>query len=115
MSQVSQQSPGVLPPQPMLEHYYHNDSEKRTFVRGMFDRAADKYDHAEKIMALGSGSWYRRQALKRAGLQAGMDVLDVATGTGLVARQAITLVGDRDKVIGLDPTPGMLGEARRLL
>ena len=40
-----------------------------------------------------------------------MRVLDIATGTGLVAREALALGSD---VVGLDPSAGMLGEARRL-
>ena len=72
----------------MLEHYYRDDQQKRVFVRSLFNRAARDYDHAERIMAMGSGSWYRRKALERAGLKKGMYMLDVATGTGLVARQA---------------------------
>jgi demethylmenaquinone methyltransferase/2-methoxy-6-polyprenyl-1,4-benzoquinol methylase len=67
------------------------------------------------MMALGSGPWYRRQALVRAGLTPGMEVLDVAIGTGLVAREEITVLGDAGSVIGLDPSPGMLREARRTL
>ena len=104
-----------LPPQPHLTQYYNTDQEKRTFVRGLFDRAAHEYDHAEKIMALGSGSWYRRKALTRAGLAPGMTVLDVATGTGLVAREAIKIIGDSQNLIGLDPSPGMLAQAKRQL
>jgi demethylmenaquinone methyltransferase/2-methoxy-6-polyprenyl-1,4-benzoquinol methylase len=44
-----------------------------------------------------------------------MRVLDVAIGTGLVAREAVRLAGDASKVIGLDPSAGMLSEARRHL
>ena len=104
-----------LPPQPYLEQYYRNDEEKRAFVRDLFDKGAREYDRAESIMALGTGRWYRRQALARAGLKQGMSILDVATGTGLVAREAIGIIGDKDKLLGLDPSPGMLAEARRLL
>ncbi len=99
----------------MLEHYYRDDQQKRVFVRSLFNRAAGDYDHAERIMAMGSGSWYRRKALERAGLKRGMYMLDVATGTGLVARQAIAILGDVTRVVGLDPTPGMLAQARRQL
>jgi demethylmenaquinone methyltransferase/2-methoxy-6-polyprenyl-1,4-benzoquinol methylase len=63
-------------------------------------------------MSLGSGALYRRQALERLGLRPGMAVLDVATGTGLVARAAAELTGGSG-VIGLDPSRGMLDEARR--
>lgn len=105
----------TLPPQPHLAQYYTNDQEKRKFVQGLFDRGASGYDRAEGIMALGTGKWYRRKALERAGLKEGMTILDVATGTGLVAREAIKIIGDPQKLIGLDPSPGMLSEAKRLL
>lgn len=99
----------------MLPQYYTSDGEKRQFVRRLFDQGADGYDRAESIMALGSGSWYRRQALQRAGLKQGMSVLDVAVGTGLVARQAVRLTADPDLVLGLDPSSGMLQQARQNL
>ena len=66
-------------------------------------------------MSLGSGSWYRRQALGRAGLKPGMKALDVAMGTGLVAREAIALTGDAGRVVGVDPSRGMIGQAVRQL
>jgi demethylmenaquinone methyltransferase/2-methoxy-6-polyprenyl-1,4-benzoquinol methylase len=60
----------------------------------------------------GSGALYRRQALQRLGVRPGMSFLDVATGTGLVAREAASLAGGSG-VIGLDPSRGMLEQARR--
>lgn len=62
-------------------------------------------------MALGSGSWYRRRALQRAGLQTGMSVVDVGVGTGLVAREAALLVGAGQLVLGVDPSSGMIQNA----
>ena len=41
-----------------------------------------------------------------------MDVLDLATGTGIVARAAAELAG-AERVTGLDPSAGMLDQARR--
>ena len=67
------------------------------------------------IMSLGSGAWYRGNALRRAGLRPAMRVLDVAVGTGAVARAASRIVGQRDQVLGLDPSRGMLAQARRRL
>ena len=40
-------------------------------------------------------------------------VLDVATGTGLLARAALRVVGPSGAVVGVDPSRGMLGEQRR--
>lgn len=98
-----------------LPRYWADESGRRRFVDGLFDRSAHDYDRFERILALGTGSRYRREALRRAGLRPGMRVLDIATGTGLVAREALALAGDEGTVIGLDPSAGMLGEASRAL
>ncbi|MEA5502817.1 methyltransferase domain-containing protein [Halotia wernerae UHCC 0503] len=46
-------------------------------------------------------------------LQQGQKILDVATGTGLVAIPAAEKVGSEGYVIGIDMTPGMLYQARQ--
>jgi demethylmenaquinone methyltransferase/2-methoxy-6-polyprenyl-1,4-benzoquinol methylase len=80
----------------------------------LFNRVAGEYDGVNAIFSLGSGRWYRRQALRRAGLRSGMRVLDVATGTGLVAREAGKLAGATGAVVGLDLSESMLAETRRI-
>jgi demethylmenaquinone methyltransferase/2-methoxy-6-polyprenyl-1,4-benzoquinol methylase len=102
-------------PHPALTRYYGQEQAKRSFVRGIFDHTAGDYERVEKLMAFGSGSWYRREALARAGLAHGMRVLDVAIGTGLVAREEVDIVGDARLVLGLDPSIGMIAQARRAL
>ena len=52
--------------------------------------------------------------VRRAGLRPGDRVLDVASGTGLVARLAAPRVRWTGKVTGLDLNAGMLGVARHL-
>lgn len=103
-----------LAPHPVLTNYYGDAPRRPQFVQRLFDATAPSYDRIERLIGFGSGPWYRRDALTRAGLQPGMRVLDVAVGTGLVAREAITVAGT-GQVWGLDPSPGMLHEARRLL
>ena len=104
-----------LEPHPALPDYYPDLAQRPAFVRGMFDRTAGYYDRVNQLLSFGSGSWYRRRALTRAGLKPGMTVLDVAIGTGLVARQALAITGDSQAVVGLDVSAGMLAEVRRLL
>jgi demethylmenaquinone methyltransferase/2-methoxy-6-polyprenyl-1,4-benzoquinol methylase len=99
-------------PHPPLPRYYETEAERSGWVRGIFDRTAGDYDRVERVLGLGSGSWYRRRALQRAGLKFGMTVLDIGTGTGLVAREAAMLVGDATRVTGVDPSPGMVEHAR---
>jgi demethylmenaquinone methyltransferase/2-methoxy-6-polyprenyl-1,4-benzoquinol methylase len=81
-------------------------------VLNLFDRTAGDYDRVERLMALGTGSWYRRCALQRSGLRSGMTVLDVGVGTGLVAREAARIVGDPRQVLGVDPSAGMVENAK---
>ena len=99
-------------PHAPLSRYYGTEGERSRWVCGIFSRTAGDYDRIEWLLGLGTGSWYRRRALVRAGLAAGMTVLDVGTGTGLVAREAAALVGDAGLVTGVDPSPGMVEHAR---
>src|ERR1700759_2156419 len=46
--------------------------------------------------------------------RSGEHVVDVACGTGIVARTAATSVGSAGAVVGIDLNPGMLGVARSL-
>ena len=102
--------PEVLAPHTPLPDYYGNEAEHESFLRRIFDDTAPDYNRIERVLALGSGPWYRRSALRRAGLTAGAQVLDVGIGTGLVAREALTLIGPGGHLVGVDPSPGMMGE-----
>jgi demethylmenaquinone methyltransferase/2-methoxy-6-polyprenyl-1,4-benzoquinol methylase len=105
---MSPQRPSLGAPHPTLAEYYGTDSARRAWVRDIFNRTAADYDRIEAAMSVGSGARYRYQALLRAGLRAGGRVLDVGTGTGLVAKQALRIVGERGSVVGVDPGIGML-------
>ena len=101
----------VAPHQPLTEYYADEDARHR-WLRRIFNASAVDYDRVERLMAFGTGPWYRRQALRRAGLTPGMRVLDVGTGTGLTAIQAARITGGGAHVTGVDPSVGMLANAR---
>lgn len=100
------------PPHPPLTDYYASEEERRGYLQSIFDRTATDYDRIERVLAIGTGPWYRRQALLRAGLRPGMRVLDVGVGTGLVASEVARIVGDASLVTGIDPSVGMMSKAR---
>jgi demethylmenaquinone methyltransferase / 2-methoxy-6-polyprenyl-1,4-benzoquinol methylase len=95
-----------------LTHYYPDESSRADFVKEMFDTTAEDYDLMENILGLGTGQWYRGEAMKRAGLKPGMRILDVGAGTGLVTSRAAEIVGDASLVTGIDPSPKMIANAK---
>ena len=94
---------------------YEDDEGKRQFVRDLFNRGAPHYDRIGRVGFFGTGHLHRRRALERAGLRAGMDALDVACGTGAVTRAMLDVLGGKGRVTGVDPSEGMLAEARKSL
>jgi ubiquinone/menaquinone biosynthesis C-methylase UbiE len=66
----------------------------------------------ERFFVPAIGAPLAADLLRRAELRAGERVLDVACGTGVVARLAAPEVGDAGTVAGLDVNPGMLAVAR---
>lgn len=86
-------------------------SPRAAHARRLFDGIAQAYDLPAELFGLGQyGRWRRRMV-------AGLDlppkalVLDVATGTGLVARDLARRFESR--VVGLDQSAGMLRAAAR--
>lgn len=47
-------------------------------------------------------------------VQAGQRVLDVACGTGILAREIASRIGAAGRVVGVDPNPGMVAVAKKL-
>jgi len=109
---VSKTPDSPLAPHPPLVEYYAREEDRRTWVLGLFDRTARDYDRVERLMAFGTGSWYRRRALLHSGLRVGMTVFDIGVGTGLVAREAAAITGDPTRVTGVDPSAGMVDHAK---
>ena len=72
-----------LAPHPPLRHFYREPGEREDFVRDLFDGTAPWYDWAIAFLSFGSGNWYRRQILTRAGLKNGDRVLDITVRRGV--------------------------------
>ena len=108
---TTQPTPAQAPHVPLTD-YYQTEQDRQAYLRKIFDDTAVDYDRIEAMLAWGTGSRYRRQALVRAGLKPGMKVLDVGVGTGLVAAQACLLTGDPALVTGVDPSTGMMAASK---
>ena len=102
-----------LPPHPCLHDYYQGKDQRQEIINPLFDGIAPDYDWISQFLSFGSGKWHRQSTLRRLGLSQGMKVLDVACGPGTVGRCAKNLVGSSGCVVGLDPSLGMLQEAKK--
>jgi demethylmenaquinone methyltransferase/2-methoxy-6-polyprenyl-1,4-benzoquinol methylase len=102
-------------PHPPLRPHYESLEDKQRFLRDVFDRSAPYYEGIAGWGFFGTGGWYRRRALRDAGLKAGMKVLDVATGTGPTARAIAAVTNSPGDIVCVEPSRGMLLESRKLL
>ncbi|MBV8598557.1 MAG: class I SAM-dependent methyltransferase [Actinobacteria bacterium] len=79
----------------------------------LFAPLGPTYDRYAALLSFGQDPRWRRFLVSRVDAGPGDRVLDVATGTGAVARELVRQKGCR--VVGVDQSPGMLAEARRRL
>ncbi len=85
------------------------DTEKAAMVEAMFDRISPRYDLMNRLMTFGIDRRWRRRAISALALRPGSRLLDLACGTGDLAREARQLGA---RVVGIDFSAGMLREAR---
>jgi demethylmenaquinone methyltransferase/2-methoxy-6-polyprenyl-1,4-benzoquinol methylase len=79
----------------------------------LFAPLGPTYDRYAALLSFGQDPRWRRFLVSRVDVDARGTVLDVATGTGAVAREL--LAQKRCTVVGLDQSPDMLAEAQRRL
>lgn len=78
-------------------------------VLQQYTEGAEAYD---RLMVPALFSAWAPQVCRAAGVAAGDAVLDLACGTGVLAREAWRIVNGRGRVCGVDLNPGMLAVAR---
>jgi demethylmenaquinone methyltransferase/2-methoxy-6-polyprenyl-1,4-benzoquinol methylase len=82
-------------------------------ARTLFAPLGPTYDRYAAALSFGQDPRWRRFLVSRVDVGSSDTVLDVATGTGAVARELLRQKGCT--VVGLDQSPEMLAEARRRL
>jgi len=83
--------------------------ERTAHARALFDGVAPAYGTPAEIMSLGQYGRWRRALVRKLAPSPSDLVLDVATGTGLIARD---IVRTGARVIGVDQSEGMLANGR---
>ncbi len=91
-----------------VKPYNQNDSKKEQ-VASMFNNIAKTYDFLNHFLSLGIDIIWRKKAIKELKELKPKYILDIATGTGDFAFEALSL--NPDKIIGVDISEGMLAIA----
>ncbi len=93
-----------------------DESQKASRVRGVFDSVASKYDVMNDLMSMGMHRAWKAYTVAVANLREGDQVLDIAGGTGDLARAFAKRVGAKGTVLHTDINEAMLRVGRdRLL
>ncbi len=89
---------------------YNSDNSKKEQVATMFNNIAPKYDFLNHFFSLGIDILWRKKAVKLLQKDCPKVILDLATGTGDFAFEALSL--NPEKIIGMDISEGMLEMGR---
>ena len=86
--------------------YKEKEAGKKEQVAEMFNNISKRYDFLNHFLSLGIDILWRKKAIRLLKADQPKQILDVATGTGDFAIEALAL--NPDKVVGVDISSGML-------
>ena len=89
-----------------------DEAQKAKRVRGVFDSVAAKYDVMNDLMSMGLHRAWKAYTVAVANVRAGDKVLDIAGGTGDLARAFARKVGPTGTVVHTDINEAMLRQGR---
>jgi demethylmenaquinone methyltransferase / 2-methoxy-6-polyprenyl-1,4-benzoquinol methylase len=89
-----------------------DETQKASRVRGVFDSVASRYDVMNDLMSMGLHRAWKAYAVAVANVREGDQVLDLAGGTGDLARAFAKKVGARGTVVHTDINEAMLRQGR---
>jgi demethylmenaquinone methyltransferase / 2-methoxy-6-polyprenyl-1,4-benzoquinol methylase len=92
--------------------YQSETATKKEQVAEMFNNISGTYDFLNHFLSLGIDILWRKKAIRQLSSLKPRVILDVATGTGDFAFEAIKIL-QPEKVIGVDISVGMLDVARK--
>jgi len=91
---------------------YNQQEAKKAQVADMFNNISKTYDFLNHFLSLGIDIIWRKQAINELKKDQPQTILDVATGTGDFAFEALSILNPK-KIIGVDISQGMLDIAQQ--
>ena len=93
--------------------YKDKNTSKKEQIAAMFNSISGKYDFLNHFLSLGIDILWRKRAVRLLKKHQPKLILDIATGTGDCAIEALSL--NPEKIIGVDISEGMLSVGREKL
>ncbi len=87
---------------------FKSPADKRQYVNAMFARIAHRYDVMNRVMTAGQDKRWRKLLIQQAQLPPNGSLLDIATGTGDIAFEALQQHPNLSQVVGADFTLPMM-------
>ena len=88
------------------------ENEKADKVAAVFDSVASRYDVMNDLMSVGMHRLWKQFTLQVSGVRSGQRVLDLASGSGDLARGFAKKTGKEGLVVMTDINPAMLSRGR---
>jgi demethylmenaquinone methyltransferase/2-methoxy-6-polyprenyl-1,4-benzoquinol methylase len=92
---------------------YDSEGEKKEQVAEMFNNISHSYDFLNHFFSLGIDVLWRKKAMRILKKESPKRLLDVATGTGDFALEAVRMKVGAEKITGVDISEGMLEVGRK--
>ena len=88
---------------------------KKGLVNNVFDKSYDKYDLMNDIMSLGIHRIWKKDLIFWMSPKQNKNLIDVASGTGDIAKLFAKLTNNKSKVLCIDPNKKMISKGKEKL
>ena len=95
-----------------MQQYLQN---KKGLVQNVFDQVYDRYDLMNDFMSLGVHRLWKKNLINMMNPSLNQNLIDVACGTGDIARLFLEHVNESSQVTCIDPNRGMINKGKEKL
>ena len=95
-----------------MQQYLQN---KKGLVQNVFDQVYDRYDLMNDLMSLGVHRLWKKNLINMMNPSSNQNLIDVACGTGDIARLFLKYVNESSQVTCIDPNRGMISKGKEKL
>ena len=89
-----------------------NLQNKKGLVQNVFDNVHDKYDLMNDFMSLGIHRIWKNNLMNLMNPSKNKTLIDVACGTGDLAKLFLNLTNEKNKIFCVDPNKGMISKGK---